>query len=219
MCSICTENTSSLSSCFEGTLSHPREFAWSKTCSCCSIPLSLFIVSKQMKAEAEYTFFRYNGFEFFPTRSLDICRYLGGLIENKLRLIRDLRFIFGSQQCQYWDRIGRKDWRLLLNWIKHNQNLRDLRLVIDVERHFVYPGYVSPSHSWRFEDSLAYTDLYEVIYEIAMLVVVIREKLKGLHLRLPYFHSWRSLWRKKLWVVTMTVTNEAKYGKPWREDL
>ena len=130
LCSICTENTSSDSSCFEGTLSHPREFAWSKTCLCCSIPLSLFIVSKQMKAEAEYTFFRYNGYEFFPTRSLDICRYLGGLTENNLRLIRDLRFIFGSQQCRYWDRIGRKDWRLLLNWIKHNQNLRDYVLLL-----------------------------------------------------------------------------------------
>ena len=73
-----------------------------------------------------------------------------------------------------------------------------LRLVIDVERHFVYPGYVSPSHSWRFEDSLAYTDLYEMIYEIAMLVVVIREKLKGLHLRLPYFHSMEEPLEKEI---------------------
>ena len=141
-----------------------------------------------MKAEVEYTFLKFNGLEFFPSMALDVCRYFSGLTEDKLRLIRDLRFTFSRPQLQleHWNERGRNDWRLLLSWIKHNENLRDLRLIIDADSHSELLDCLFPCEESGFEDNPAYIGFYGMLCEIALEVVVIREKLQDLQLRLPY---------------------------------
>ena len=185
LCSTNVDNTHCLTYCLWNRFSYLKTSA--VKCWCSSIPFSLFLVSKQMKAEAEYTLFKFNGFEFFPPRSLDICRYLKGQTEYKLRLIRDLRFTFIDQQYEDWNQRGRKDWRLLLNWIKYSENLRDLRLVIDLQSCFVHQDCVRPPNNLDAEHRPDYIGLYKMVCEVALKVVVISKKLQGLHLRLPYF--------------------------------
>ena len=112
LCYSCARNTSSDSYCLQrrfGSRNSSQKLGyfysrqsvrlWTQTCCCRSIPpSSLFFVNKQMRAEVEYTFLKFNGLEFFPTMALDVCQYFSGLSEDKLGLIRDVRFTFSHQQ-------------------------------------------------------------------------------------------------------------------------
>ena len=201
LCYICAKNTSSDSYCLQRRFgphyssqklgrhySRQSYHLWTWTCNCRSIPFSLFFVNKQMRAEVEYTLLKFNGLEFFPSMALDVCQYFSRLTEDKLRLIRDLRFTFSHQQLEWehWNERGRNDWRLLLNWIKHSENLRNLRLVIDADSHSILLDCLFPLEESGYEDDPSYISFHRMLCEIALEVVVIREKLQGLHLRLPY---------------------------------
>ena len=162
--------------------------AFSTTCSCRLIPFDLFLVSKQMKQEAQYILFRLNRLDFCGD-VLQAVAYLDRLGKQNLWPICHIRFIFSYRELSSWGEETLSNWRFVVNYIKDNLNIKNLCLVVDIQRNFAYPSMDPNGVGYGVErDSL----IYRMLCEIALALTVL-SGLQDLHLKFPWFTSLEKL--------------------------
>ncbi|CAG9983911.1 unnamed protein product [Clonostachys byssicola] len=188
----------------------PSDYAsYSPGCQCRVLPLNLFLVSRQMYAEAAEVLYSANIFTFVGPFE-ETLRCLQALQPTTLSSFRRIRFLFDvDQSCRYYKH--EKAWACLLSFIAEKFDLSKLLVIVDTSR-----DTLQCMHN-DYEEWAMY-DLYQTYTLVAKLVKSMLTGMHGFHVFLGAFFDLEPVLERYVMGPDYDISGDEGEGEDEGED-